>query len=854
MKSIKRGLVVFLAVLLMIPALPASAEVSSTDEKVEKNVTNAEDQASIPKEIKLPVETVSSGDPLPEEKLFAEGKDILKKGNLETAEVPEVSVAESGGEKQKENAGEGAEAEGEPMPYADDIIASGSDASGNITWTLDGNGKLTVNGSGDFTSSLWNSYRESVTSVEVSVTGLTTTDRMFYECSSLESVDLSGSDTGNVTDMSYMFYDCSNLTSVNLSGIDTGNVTNMAGMFRGCSSLVSLDLSGLNTTNLTDMSVMFSACSSLTNLNLSGFNTGRVVRMGELFSGCSGLTSLDLSSFDTRNVTNMAGMFRGCSSLASLDISGIDTGNVTNMSDMFSDCSGLASLDLSGINTGNVRDMSFMFWNCVSLTNLDLSSLNTGNVADMTRMFENCRSLTELGLSNFDMRNVVIVDNMLSGCNKLTTIDAPLNLTKSVETPVVAGMVWRIPDGTEVTELPKDLTNSVVVTRHINPKIITTTTELNMEDVIRVKYVPYSYTVRTDNVDEENKVTFSLEAGELPRGMEIYPATGEIYGVPMEAGEFPITVKASYSNPEYEPSCADLTVIVKENTDGDVYNASDAGYDLIVPVGERAEDGSNIFILKQSGDQLFVSAGEFHEFIDLWLNGERLVDGVDYTKESGSTRITIRSQTFDNKAYRSGTNTLAMEFRVDGDKGKELRRTAQNFRMDSSQNNNGNGSGSNPGNGTGNENRNDNGNDISDITEKPVVALEEGSSAEIVTYTVVSGDTLWGIAKKFYSSGTYWQKIYADNAAVIRDPNRIYAGQVLIIYLSQKDENIITNLDVTDMEEGYYTVKKDDTFWKISEKVYGRGKNWRKIYDANRDKIKKPEQIYAGQVLVIPEG
>ena len=37
--------------------------------------------------------------------------------------------------------------------------------------------------------------------------------------------------------MSYMFYYCSSLTSLDLSGWDTGNVTNMSSMFYGCKSL-----------------------------------------------------------------------------------------------------------------------------------------------------------------------------------------------------------------------------------------------------------------------------------------------------------------------------------------------------------------------------------------------------------------------------------------------------------------------------------------------------------------------------------------------------------------------------------------------------------------------------------------
>ena len=49
-----------------------------------------------------------------------------------------------------------------------------------------------------------------------------------------------------------------------------------------------------------------------------------------------------------------------------------------------------------------------------------------------------------------------------------------------------------------------------------------------------------------------------------------------------------------------------------------------------------------------------------------------------------------------------------------------------------------------------------------------------------------------------------------------------------------------------------YTVQKSDTLQKISSKFYGTTKKWTKIYNANRDKLKSPEKIYPGQVLVIP--
>lgn len=49
------------------------------------------------------------------------------------------------------------------------------------------------------------------------------------------------------------------------------------------------------------------------------------------------------------------------------------------------------------------------------------------------------------------------------------------------------------------------------------------------------------------------------------------------------------------------------------------------------------------------------------------------------------------------------------------------------------------------------------------------------------TYTVQSGDTLWAIAKKTYGDGSKYRKIYAANKSKIKNPNLIYAGQVLTI-------------------------------------------------------------------------
>jgi len=50
-----------------------------------------------------------------------------------------------------------------------------------------------------------------------------------------------------------------------------------------------------------------------------------------------------------------------------------------------------------------------------------------------------------------------------------------------------------------------------------------------------------------------------------------------------------------------------------------------------------------------------------------------------------------------------------------------------------------------------------------------------------------------------------------------------------------------------------YTVQPGDTLSKISKQFYGNANEYMKIFEANRDHLNDPNQIQAGQQLVIPE-
>lgn len=67
-------------------------------------------------------------------------------------------------------------------------------------------------------------------------------------------------------------------------------------------------------------------------------------------------------------------------------------------------------------------------------------------------------------------------------------------------------------------------------------------------------------------------------------------------------------------------------------------------------------------------------------------------------------------------------------------------------------------------------------------------------------------------------------------------------------------EEPLTPVSSTSSAVTSYVVQNNDSLQKISQKVYGTTKKWKLIFDANQDKLKSPDRIYAGQELKIPQG
>ena len=73
---------------------------------------------------------------------------------------------------------------------------------------------------------------------------------------------------------------------------------------------------------------------------------------------------------------------------------------------------------------------------------------------------------------------------------------------------------------------------------------------------------------------------------------------------------------------------------------------------------------------------------------------------------------------------------------------------------------------------------------VSAVPAATTVDLAEGAPDR---YVVVRGDTLWTIAKRFLKDPWKWNDLWKANQDQIRNPNRIYPGDVLVLDKSAED-------------------------------------------------------------------
>ncbi len=297
--------------------------------------------------------------------------------------------------------------------WAADIVASGT-CGENLTWELDSEGTLTIEGEGameDYSSwsgAPWSSYSDSVFLVKIG-DGVTSIGKYAFPAySSLTSVTIPDS----VTNIGYSaFSNCTSLTSV----IIPDSVTSIGEYaFYYCTSLTSVIIPD-SVTSIGDCA--FSDCSSLTgiwvdenNPNYSSDACGvlhdksktkliqapggiadtyaisdSVTSIGKYaFSDCSGLTSVTIPD----SVTSIGdSAFSCCTSLTSITI----PDSVTSIGeDAFYYCTSLTS-DIIPDSVTSIGDYAFCF--CTSLTSVTIPDSVT-SIGDCA--FSDCSSLKQI--------------------------------------------------------------------------------------------------------------------------------------------------------------------------------------------------------------------------------------------------------------------------------------------------------------------------------------------------------------------------------------------------------------------------------------------------------------------------
>jgi nucleoid-associated protein YgaU len=135
-----------------------------------------------------------------------------------------------------------------------------------------------------------------------------------------------------------------------------------------------------------------------------------------------------------------------------------------------------------------------------------------------------------------------------------------------------------------------------------------------------------------------------------------------------------------------------------------------------------------------------------------------------------------------------------------------------------------------------------------DAELKPLEAKAAEMQKEIDYYnslptqwTVKRGECLYKISsyEEIYADGTKWPRIYRANRDQIEDPNLIYVDQILKIPRGLPMMHTVV--------AGEYLAKIAG-YWEI----YNDWRQWTRIYEANKDKIKDPDMIYPDQTIDIP--
>lgn len=303
------------------------------------------------------------------------------------------------------------------------------------------------------------------------------TNKMFYGCSSLETLNFMGVDMSKVVNTTMMFYGCTALKTIYSD--KAWSVPHSAYMFSECNQLkgaveyqeAAIDGAMANPDSgyfiggrfvyalLSDGVLRFLVSPvelhvgdtyeggeieslyngddflTITDGNLP-WSTDQTVTIDGSFSDVplitlkgwfryrSRLTTINgLENLNTTNVSSINGMFEECRSLQRIDLSGMDLSNITDVANLFNGCSSLEQVTMAERQLPKVTTMEYVFANCQVLPSVDLSAFVTEEVTSMKGLFKGCYKLSSIDLSPLNTAMVESMEDMFRNCAKLQQLD-----------------------------------------------------------------------------------------------------------------------------------------------------------------------------------------------------------------------------------------------------------------------------------------------------------------------------------------------------------------------------------------------------------------------------------------------
>ena len=148
------------------------------------------------------------------------------------------------------------------------------------------------------------------------------------------------------------------------------------------------------------------------------------------------------------------------------------------------------------------------------------------------------------------------------------------------------------------------------------------------------------------------------------------------------------------------------------------------------------------------------------------------------------------------------------------------------------------------------------------------------------TYVVRANDSLVLIARRFYGTqgDRLWRRIYEANRSVLSDPDRLRAGQELVIpgveaspaSVPATEGEVVRTVTAGELAEmlgnrsdlveapsplpATYTVQQGETFYGIAERLYGNARYASLLHLKNKHLVPDATKLRAGQRIVLLEG